>query len=382
MSPELERLTAAMRRRGLDFVLLTSPPNVTYAAGLEAPLPVGFVADITRARPTVVIVAAEGSGAVLIDDANAGRARAQSWFADVRTFATIDHEQPADPRGSFVDALSALLRDTDIPSSYAAVGVEATLPGIAADLLAGLTLHDATDTVEASRRIKTPREIELLRRALAAADAGQRRLLELSRAAALPVADTVLWSEAVGAMELHTGRALAVSGSIQAGRATADFTATGPTGTLAQAGDAVLLDIGPRVDGYWADCANTVILGRQPTPDEERYLRATRDACLAGIDALRPGHICREVWGVVRDTFARHGFPMAHYAGHQIGTSVNERPRLLPFDDTAIEAGMVFAVEAGAYEGPGGSFGARSEKVALVTESGPEILSTFAWELS
>jgi Xaa-Pro aminopeptidase len=92
--------------------------------------------------------------------------------------------------------------------------------------------------------------------------------------------------------------------------------------------------------------------------------------------------MCREVWGVVRDTFARHGFPMAHYAGHQIGTSVNERPRLLPFDDTAIEAGMVFAVEAGAYEGPGGRFGARSEKVALVTESGPEILSAFLWELS
>jgi Xaa-Pro aminopeptidase len=70
---------------------------------------------------------------------------------------------------------------------------------------------------------------------------------------------------------------------------------------------------------------------------------------------------------------------MSHYAGHQIGTAVNEPPRLLPYDQTVIEPGMVFAVEAGAYEGPAGTMGARAEKVALVTESGPEILSGFDW---
>jgi Xaa-Pro aminopeptidase len=40
---------------------------------------------------------------------------------------------------------------------------------------------------------------------------------------------------------------------------------------------------------------------------------------------------------------------------------------------------MVFAVEPGVYEGPGGTFGARSEKMVLVTEHGPEILSQFEW---
>ncbi len=40
---------------------------------------------------------------------------------------------------------------------------------------------------------------------------------------------------------------------------------------------------------------------------------------------------------------------------------------------------MVFSVEPGAYQGPGLSFGARSEKMVLVTPDGPEVLSTFAW---
>ena len=34
---------------------------------------------------------------------------------------------------------------------------------------------------------------------------------------------------------------------------------------------------------------------------------------------------------------------------------------------------------ARAYQGPGQSFGARSEKMVLVTLDGPEVLSTFAW---
>ena len=73
------------------------------------------------------------------------------------------------------------------------------------------------------------------------------------------------------------------------------------------------------------------------------------------------------------------GLPMAHYAGHQIGVTVNELPRLVPYDHSLIEPGMVFSVEPGAYQGKGGTFGARSEKMVLVTASGPEILSTFEW---
>ena len=95
--------------------------------------------------------------------------------------------------------------------------------------------------------------------------------------------------------------------------------------------------------------------------------------------ALRPGAKASDAARAAEAAFAKHGLPMAHYAGHQIGVTVNELPRLVPYDDLPIAPGMVFSVEPGAYEGPGGSFGARSEKMVLVAESGPEILSTFAW---
>jgi Xaa-Pro aminopeptidase len=41
---------------------------------------------------------------------------------------------------------------------------------------------------------------------------------------------------------------------------------------------------------------------------------------------------------------------------------------------------MVFAVEPGSYDPPGG-VGARSEKVVLVTADGLEVVSGFAWPL-
>ncbi|MBA3415566.1 MAG: M24 family metallopeptidase, partial [Chloroflexia bacterium] len=94
---------------------------------------------------------------------------------------------------------------------------------------------------------------------------------------------------------------------------------------------------------------------------------------------LRPSADAADAAAAAEAAFAGFGLPMAHYAGHQVGVSVNEPPRLVPYDRTPIRAGMVFSVEPGAYEGPGGSFGARSEKMVLVTDTGPEVLSTFAW---
>jgi Xaa-Pro aminopeptidase len=140
------------------------------------------------------------------------------------------------------------------------------------------------------------------------------------------------------------------------------------------------MDISGRVDGYWFDCTNThVVGGITPSEHQLRFARASQAACEAAMDALRPGNRACDAFAQAEAAFAAHGLPVAHYAGHQIGVTVNELPRLVAYDGTPIEAGMVFSVEPGAYQGPGGNFGARSEKIVLVTANGPEILSDFKW---
>jgi aminopeptidase len=95
--------------------------------------------------------------------------------------------------------------------------------------------------------------------------------------------------------------------------------------------------------------------------------------------ALKPGNKASDASAAAAAAFASFGLPNAHYTGHQIGVTVNELPRLVPYDHTVIEKGLVFSVEPGAYQGPGGTFGSRSEKMVLVREDGPEILSQFDW---
>jgi Xaa-Pro aminopeptidase len=380
---ELERTVACMRAHGLDFMLLASPPSVTYVAGFEAPLPVGFVADVTSWLPPIALVGADGSGSLVLNGIHATAAQA-GWWPDVDSYPALDQNDPTDPRDSFAEALRATLARAGLSGQKAVVGVESTLPVAAQTVLAdecpSAELRDATPALEAARRIKTPREQGLIGRAAAVADVGQRRLLEL--AAAVPsLTDVGVWSKAVSSMERHASRRLAVSGDVLTGADTSDWTTPGPSGREVRPGDAILLDLGPRLDGYWADCANTVVFGADPTKSQLLYLTASREACLAGIDLLRPGRRCSDVWHAVADTLGRHGVEMSHYAGHQIGTGVNETPRLVPNNDAVIEAGMVFAVEAGAYEGPGGAFGARAERIAIVTDSDPVVLSAFPWSL-
>jgi len=122
-----------------------------------------------------------------------------------------------------------------------------------------------------------------------------------------------------------------------------------------------------RLASEWASQLHDLVEDKLPAGYQEipGIAQSTYDAC--------------EAWAAANAAYAKHGMEMPHYMGHQVGIVVNELPRVVPYDHTPIQAGMVFSLEPGAYEGPGGTFGARSEKTVLVTESGPEVLSQFKW---
>ncbi len=379
---EVQRTAAALRREGLDFALLSSPTNVTYSAGFEAPIQLGPIWEIASWLPLVLaLVSADGSGVLVAADAYAGAA-AKSWFAEVETFDSLGNFEKTDPPASFREALASALRAAGLDRP-AVIGVEPSLPRLAGELLAsdfaGLELRDASPALEEARSIKTEREIGLLRGAADVASAAQRRLSELASAPSPPASDVDAWIELLRVMEQATSRHLIVTGELVTGTRTATIAPGGPVGRDLEAGDLGLLDISPRVDGYWADCTNTVVFGAEPTDEQRKYFDAARDSCEAAIATLRPGARCSDAAEAIRATMERHGLPVAHYGGHQIGASVNERPRLVVYDDTVIQPGMVFCVEPGAYAGEGGRAGARAEKTVLVTENGPEILSEFEW---
>jgi len=381
---QLARAAESLRAAGLDLALLATPPNVTYVSGFEAPLPVGYVTEVTGWRPCLALLrASDATGWLIVPDVLEEAARGQAWFERVLPFDSLGHFEPVDPARSYAHALETALREAGVTAS-AWVGIDPTLPAEAhAILLRALPeaqLQDATPALYAARRIKTPREIELLRAAAVLADTAQERLLAASRTG-VGCVDIDLWRDLVAAMEHRAGRLLTVQGALLTGPRTAVVAGALPDGRIVEQGDLALLDISPRLDGYWADCCNVVVFGGEPDADQLRWFSAARAAFEAGAETLRPGRRCRDVAAAVEVALARHGLPVTHYSGHQIGTGVNEPPRLVPYDETVIEPGMVFAVEPGAYAGAGGHAGARAEQMVLVTDAGPEPLSSFTWGL-
>jgi Xaa-Pro aminopeptidase len=225
--------------------------------------------------------------------------------------------------------------------------------------------------------VKTAREIELLRAAAAAADAGHEALLELAE----PGRNELdVMGDVLTAVERAAGQPVPWAGELVTGPRTGVLRYPGgPIDRTIDAGDTVLMDLSIRVRGYWADCTNTLVAGADPNDEQLRHFTAARAAFEAAAAALTPGKRASDAFAAAAAALREHGFEPAHYAGHQIGTTVNEDPRLVAYDDTLIEPNMVFSVEPGVYGGAEAGTGARAEKVVLVTEGGPEILSRFRW---
>src|SRR5262249_24237358 len=233
--------------------------------------------------------------------------------------------------------------------------------------------------LDSARRIKTARELDLLRAAADVNKAGHIELLNQCKQAGKN--EFEMWSAVIRAMETKAGHSLFVFGELVTGqRCSAVNYPGGPQNCVTSPGDLALMDMSPRVNGYWSDCTNTMVIGGvEPTANQKRYGVAAREAFHAAADTLRPGRKAHEAYDAAKATFAKHGLEIGHYAGHQIGVSVNENPRLVPFEQTVVEEGMVFSIERGAYEGPQGNAGARMEKSVIVHASGPEIICDFEW---
>jgi Xaa-Pro aminopeptidase len=228
--------------------------------------------------------------------------------------------------------------------------------------------------IERARAVKDPGEVRILR------EAG-RRLGEV--AARVPALVRPGRTEIEVAAEIDS---LLREAGFE-GPAFPTIVASGPNGALPHArptarqlgsNEGVVLDFGGVYDGYCVDLTRTVELG-SASAEWRRLRAAVEEAQRAAIAAVRPGIPASAVDAAARDVLAAAGLGAAfgHATGHGIGLEVHEDPRIgksaAGHAEVALEPGMVFTVEPGAYvEGVGG---ARLEDDVLVTDAGCEVLT-------
>jgi Xaa-Pro aminopeptidase len=233
-----------------------------------------------------------------------------------------------------------------------------------------------SDVVERLREQKDADEVSRIKRAVSMAETALGAILPL-------ILPGMTETQVAGLLE----RELRTAGS--EGYPFTSIIASGPRSALPHArasnrvletGDLVLIDFGAVFEGYCSDITRTVVLGKASSMQREVYdvvLEANRRAS----GALRVGITGMAADLVARDYIHARGFgeSFGHSLGHGIGLEVHEGPRLAKTVEAPLRSGAVVTIEPGIYR-PGWG-GVRIEDDVLVTESGPQVLTSFQRDL-
>jgi hypothetical protein len=148
-----------------------------------------------------------------------------------------------------------------------------------------------------------------------------------------------------------------------------------PTKHVLQPGDMLILDYSVVIGGYRSDFTNTLVVGKDPAPEQKRLYELCTEAMAAGERELKAGASCLTVYQAVRGVFEREKmadyFP--HHAGHGLGLSHPEAPFFVRNANETLLAGDVVTLEPGLYVSSVG--GIRIEHNYLITDKGYERLS-------
>jgi methionyl aminopeptidase len=123
-----------------------------------------------------------------------------------------------------------------------------------------------------------------------------------------------------------------------------------PGARVLREGDIVAIDFAAVYNGWHADSAITVPVGKV-SADLGRLLKVTEDALYRGIAAARAGNRIHDISRVIQQFVEAAGFSVVRqYGGHGVGRSMHEDPQVLNYIEPGypnliLKPGMVIAIE-------------------------------------
>lgn len=232
------------------------------------------------------------------------------------------------------------------------------------------SFRNASDIFKKMRQVKDDNEIALIRKAIAITDSAFSQTI-----------GKIYPGTTEEELSLELEFAMRKMGAI--GRSFDYIVASGVRSSLPhgvatskkiQRGEFITLDIGAVYQRYCSDFTRTLFMGEPDNKHHEIY-DIVLEAQLAGLKAIKPGVKAKDVDALAREVITRAGYGeyFGHGLGHSLGLEIHETPSLNTRDETILEPGMILTVEPGIYIPDWG--GVRIEDVALVTNSGAEVLT-------
>lgn len=363
----LQRCGRLMQAAGLDVLLLTKPANMFYLTGDGRLCAFAMITQTGKVALGVPFTDIE----------------------DVKHLAHFDHITGFDDEVGMLHAIAHYFEQFGILQG--AAGLEQTflthsMMGMLTHPHAkpeGVAVRDATPILSELRMKKDAEEIERIQRAAKAADAGM--------AAAMKAITPGITESQVAAEAEYAMRQAGAEGFWRTYVASGTRTniAHGlPTQRTLEAGDLVLIDLHPIVNGYSADECRTVCVGNATAEQQDAYelfvraQQATIARVKAGVTMVELEH---SLHGMLEE--AGHGKNLFGPPIHGVGIEFEEAP--LPAghaffhgekepaplgEDTVISVG-----NCGLYTGP---WGVRVEDTTVVGVAGPKVLTGYPRSLT
>ncbi len=365
------RTIAAMTAAGLDGLLMFRQESMFYLTGYDT---FGFVFF------QCLYIGADGAMTLLTRSPDLRQARHTSTLEDIRVWVDRDGATPAEDLKAILDEHGCKGRKLGIEfEAYGLTGrswrmVEATLDGFC-------TLDDASELVSRLRVVKSPAEMDYVRRAAELGDAALDEANRLTVAGAFE-------GDILAAMQ----GAVFKGGGDYPGN---EFIIGSGAGALLcryfsgrrhiDPEDQLMIEFAGAYRHYHAALMRTVLTGRA-SEDHRDMHKACHDALLACQEALKPGRPVGEVFDAHARVFddAGYGAHRLNACGYSLGTTFSPNwmdwPMFYADNPVIAEPNMVFFMHPMILDSDRGLAIALGETVR-VTETGCERLSSTALDL-
>jgi Xaa-Pro aminopeptidase len=338
----LRRLADAMRGQGHDCAVVlgnrADATNIRYLTNFE-----DFYGG-----DTLLVVPADGAPGFTTNAVMHGEPMHSGiqdcWIEDVRCAAAPRTVTGSASPATVFDHVEDFVRERGCASGAIAVvgdvGADRAIAFLQ-ETFPAARVSAAPALLRALRARKSPREVDVLRKACHLADEAARAAMDAVRPG---VTEFDLAAEAYRAMFRAGAEHPAFAISLCAG-ARAGFKHMAPTAYQVRAGDMVYIDVGGRYMGYYSDTSRARVCG-DPNAEQRRFLETQISIVEQVMAAARPGAVIGELAAIAERLAREAGYgDDLYFRGHGVGCAVQDLPAFAPGNPARLEEHMVFAFE-------------------------------------